>query len=374
MDWYLKAFDAVEVDGYIWFSSKEYNGLFRVDKDTMEGVCMGHFPAEDLYIREAHLKCFYYKNLLIFIPLMAHHIHIYNMSTEEFQLIPIDRQKENEWIIRDSVLKDNQVWIFPNCTNQDMLRLDLDTLGLSVINVFKKQCEEYLGGDDNQYITICCVSKGKAWMAFYDTNIIICWDMDKKKLNFVETDVEHISSVFVDDEDIWIMNTVSTEIYLYRTGEGISEKYLSEASYTCNPDGLHRPYFQMLRFNGELCVVPAFANDFIKFSDGKFISIFHLEDKICNSLFFYGYFCVDDELWVLPNYLSEVYIFDKKFNFKNCKPFVNMDVKSRKIILSRIAKKRLGNFVKNGITVETNYCRLNDFILSCIDTEKFDAK
>lgn len=362
MDWNIKAFDVTEAKGYLWFSCKEYNGLFRVDKVTMAGMCVGHFPAEDLYIKDAHLKCFHYGDLLIFIPLMAHHIHIYNMSTEDFQMISIDRQKENEWRFRDAVLIENQIWMFPNSTNQDMLQLDLDTLMLFTISFFRQKCEDYLKGNKDKYLTICSVSQGKAWMAFYDTNVVINWDFETLNLNYIETNVDHISSVFCDDEKLWLMNTMSTDIYLYHIRWGLAEKYHSEAFYGAEQDGLHRPYFQMIKFNGELCVVPAYANDFLKLSDGEFVSIFHLEDKYKQLLFFYGYYLIDNELWVLPYCLSEVYIFDANFNLKKCKPFMNMDEKSRNTINNYISSSRIKKRMKEGIVLEEYWCSLNDFI------------
>lgn len=75
---------------YFWFSTTNYNSLFKMNRDTWKAEWIGMFPNEELGAFRLYSSIAYCNGKLYFCPLSAKEIAVYNLSTNMFSKIPFD--------------------------------------------------------------------------------------------------------------------------------------------------------------------------------------------------------------------------------------------------------------------------------------------
>ena len=78
----------------IWFSNAEMNGLFRKRSNRIETEFVCFFPGEDLWQDELHGTVIHYKNKLLFTPLYAKQVSVYDMEEGTFSICQVNWSKE----------------------------------------------------------------------------------------------------------------------------------------------------------------------------------------------------------------------------------------------------------------------------------------
>lgn len=96
-DYTRLGFEDLYDDGeYLWFSAINLNGLFKMDKKTMEPVFIGHFPNENMLDKRLYAGITEHNKKLYFSPFSAREIAVYDMVEGKFEKISIDsRRSEN---------------------------------------------------------------------------------------------------------------------------------------------------------------------------------------------------------------------------------------------------------------------------------------
>ena len=69
----LSAYDCVEVDGYLYFFSREYNFLFKLEITTGEISIVDSIP-EDIFAEQLIYRIVSYKRNLYFAPMKSNKI------------------------------------------------------------------------------------------------------------------------------------------------------------------------------------------------------------------------------------------------------------------------------------------------------------
>ena len=73
---YIGIFDMFDDGAYLWFTSIEYNALFKLNKCTFHVNYMGSFPNEELYGVRLYTSINEYNGKLFFTPCTAHEIGV----------------------------------------------------------------------------------------------------------------------------------------------------------------------------------------------------------------------------------------------------------------------------------------------------------
>lgn len=340
MNWNLKTYSAVRQGEYLWFSNNVFNGLFRMNLITKQIQFVDFFPEESIYLYSAHKKCISYNNKLVFLPARANHIHVYDLVLEKFYTILIEGEKKD--IVADAVLVDKYIYILPFYKGCDMWKLDMETLQLTRVKEFAKQCNSVGTLEDNLLLARCSLWENKIFFGFYNTDIIASWDLETETLNTYATGVDNIFFGFVEKGKCWIVTENASEIWMYDF-QNKPVRYSTDVLQPYKDDSIKRHYIQIINFQGKIYALPAFADCIVRFEKDKFVEEMYIdEEKINRNVTkFFGYIELEGNLWLLPFNIHEAYIFDRDMNCIKKQEFVFTDSAGKEKIMSAVIKDKL---------------------------------
>lgn len=82
-------FDMFDDGEYLWFTSIEYNALFKMSKRTFQADYVGSFPDEEMYGYRLYTTINEWNGKLFFTPCSACEIGVYDMKNKHFEKINI---------------------------------------------------------------------------------------------------------------------------------------------------------------------------------------------------------------------------------------------------------------------------------------------
>lgn len=88
----------VVADGYAYFSSWFYNGLFKVEILTGRTTFLGYFEGEKLSQRNIHWELLLKNGRIYFLPKMGRHMHIYKLSDQSMERVEIRSDSEKAFV------------------------------------------------------------------------------------------------------------------------------------------------------------------------------------------------------------------------------------------------------------------------------------
>lgn len=91
----------VEKGDEFYFSSADFNGLFRTCKKTGITEYLGRFPEENILEINIHWYAYGTDNEIVFLPRRGHHIHILNTMTGKIEKICVYEAGEEQHIFEE---------------------------------------------------------------------------------------------------------------------------------------------------------------------------------------------------------------------------------------------------------------------------------
>lgn len=137
MDYQLSCNSLYEDEKYYWFSEWQWNGFYRVEKTTLQGECLFHFPEEPLDKEELHQQMVKVGDWLVFCPLSGKEITAYHLVTRELKRFPLKEMSEAKNLHYARIDKfffqcayGNEVFFFPG-SYPAIVVLHLETMDLT---------------------------------------------------------------------------------------------------------------------------------------------------------------------------------------------------------------------------------------------------
>ncbi len=168
----------VDKDGSLWFSNIEFNSLFYYNLKSNHLIWKGVFPNEDFYRKHNYSKYLRYKNRLIFPPYCGNEIAVYDMNTEEFIKIPIEKDDNKKPRFYGVAIYGSKFFAFGAQCCMTIV-LDLETLEISYYEEMHKELKKHFNYSDGFIIGANVVTENNICYLFSKrTNIIIEFHMD----------------------------------------------------------------------------------------------------------------------------------------------------------------------------------------------------
>lgn len=127
--------DFIQINETIWFSAVETNGLFQMNLMTGATVWKGCFPGEEILRRNLYGTSLLYKNKIVFVPLTAKEIAVYDLGSDSFEKYSLPYEIEQmEWKFASAALYENKVYCFPGNSPQ-IISFSMETRELKCTSV-----------------------------------------------------------------------------------------------------------------------------------------------------------------------------------------------------------------------------------------------
>lgn len=141
MNFYLGFECGLCTESGIWFSSYIGNALFFYDGISTKYI--GMFPDEEKEAYRLFSSVVKYKNLLIFTPLMAKHIAVYDIAKNEFSTLEIERwfpKRTGQGKFCTSFLNGDYLYMFPEYY-QGIIKMCLNNMQIVILDDWIKELE-----------------------------------------------------------------------------------------------------------------------------------------------------------------------------------------------------------------------------------------
>ncbi len=332
---HIDMFDIFDDGKYLWFTTVDYNALFKMNKYTFCAEYAGSFPDEDLYGYRLYTSINERDGKLFFTPCSAHEIGVYDMKNERFSKIDIgiprnvndisDAKYSKKFI--SSFISNNILILIPCCYNRVVL-YDIATGKVlfrnDLFEYFYAKYHNYTVSSDLQFYL--CWFAGKiseeviAFHLHWNKNIVIFYNL--KTGEFREQIIGGTDSVLslieCDIENIYLYNVNADTLIKWEKATGKCVKCRIAAQLPeFHPCGLNGSFLNMRVFGGKLYLIPSITNIAVKV-DIKTMTAAAVDTLSSECLIPHGssaYFwpcrVFDDKLYLMGNRSKELIVLTK---------------------------------------------------------------
>lgn len=285
---------AVIINNEIFFSAKNFNGLFKMSFDNQKVIFLGYFPGDGVWAEYLHQFAIKDKNFIYFVPYSAHGMSKYNFLTGEISLINI--YEENNTAIAHVLKYENNFIFVPRYLNNP-------------IAFFKPSSEELLylvlEDIDKKYLcnSICDIYgaeivKNRLIIPIYDKDYIVEIDLTDKKTSIVNLPGTRNSTVTFFNDKYWTVSSNGKEVCCYTKNFNFLKKY----SFLNNSS---RPYQAWINVGNDLYLCGCLSDSLLKYNviSDKWENV--LYEGIAKVKDNWAYMCgfqkCENELYIFPS-------------------------------------------------------------------------
>ena len=293
----------------VFFSTQDFNGLFRKGSDKENSEFLIQFPEEPSYQHILHRKVVLDGYKLIFFPFLGSNIAVYDVKNGEINCTKIEPDEkavgyqaaffyEDHYILIPWGLVGSFICFFPE---SKIVRCE-DKLSSTVHSRL-----------DNLEIPSCnfygaCFCKNTLYIAVYGTNKILSICMESYDTKEIYIEDHTINNMIILKEDIWITCTDSLEIVRI-SASGCETKYKLWSKIRCDiPWGFFVPFrdsLLLLPDQGEEIWIYNNTKDrweiWLDLSSNPYVELHSKGFSL-----FQDYQYVGDELYLFPGYENNV--------------------------------------------------------------------
>lgn len=245
--------DAVFLDGSLWFSAREFNGLCRCDVKRNIVNCVDCFPGEDASLKNSHRRCFLVEKQIFFLPCSAKQIHIFDVQKGKFTVKPFCES------VTDACLIGNTIYIFCLTQGNHLYEFDTKTKEICPIKEFTLQLDKISKIQGGNQVLRCYAEENHIWFGVGKTRLVGCWDVNLRKLDIIDTGVEDIFCARRFEEDLWIVDGCTSSIFCLEKFKKL-RKYDIPLEIYKTVNSRFRCFNNIFEYEGNLIFVPGFSN------------------------------------------------------------------------------------------------------------------
>lgn len=249
--------------GALYFFSYDINGIFRINMNEGKTEFLQSVKEYPKNSKRLYGTVVYVGGKLVFAPLAADDILIYDIEMNQYALIPI--KKRNDYIGENAkfyamVARKNIVYIFP-AHYPAIIQLDMSDFSVIYHINWLDEINGY-GVNGKDYFRQSVIMKENMILApFCFMDKVLIFDTQSKitRILTIETNrdaQEGFAAICDDGEYYWLLSLFGDEIYKWTFDSGVANRYSLENRNNC-----------IYSFTGALCahnmvlVIPAGAND-----------------------------------------------------------------------------------------------------------------
>lgn len=304
----------VKVDNIIWFTTLNFNGLFKFDIDTLQIEFVYRFKfAKGLQERMYTGKIIYYNDELFFFPYYYNRIVSYNIVTKTEKIILIADFIPERLGVNTVIQKGTEVF-FRSDVCLDFYVLDLVSKKVKKMDDIFPDIPKEQGG----WSSLC---EDRLLIVLADRNSFIEITNNSKKYFKLPNYFNewHLNRVYYDGELYWLLFGDNIDIYSWSAKTQEIERYKGDDSLEKNILGYYLYFFS---FENEICILGNNYCGVFKINQvlKKIENLFQLPDdfKIINNILDYTpfkeYEIIDKKLWLFPRSGNQLVIYDKEKN------------------------------------------------------------
>lgn len=201
-------YDAIMIDGELWFSAINSNGLYKMNITTKKLQLIAFFPKEDLEKQFLHSKILQYENKLFFVPFQAKEIAIYDMEkgTMSSLELPPNSQGKQYSKFYTAIQEQQYIYCVP-CRYEYLVKYDICQKKMEFYDVFKGDKEHKWNDEDAFIYKGACKVNKKIYLASYVSDYILEYDLETRQSNYFDLPVQlgGISNLLNKDNIFWII-------------------------------------------------------------------------------------------------------------------------------------------------------------------------
>lgn len=369
---YIGIFDMFDDGEYLWFTSIEYNALFKMSKRTFQVDYIGSFPGEEMYGYRLYTTINEWNDKLFFTPCSACEIGVYDMRNKRFEKINIGILRSDNDLLKakyakkfvSSFLYNNALILIP-CCYDNIIIYDIVTGEVSL----QKNLFEHFYTKYKDYTTSLDAEFYLCWFArrLSESEIVFNLHCNKNILVFYNLETENFREQAIGNEKgtFSLIECDGRRVYLYDISTDMLVKWEMETGQysECHfADKL--PAFQACAFEGSfvnmkilgewLYLIPANTNVALKVHretlDVAEVDVLSRECFIRDKGVSYLHLCrvFDNKLYLSSNRSKELLVYKEDSELQHIK------IKVPKDIEDVIAENYLVDLMRN------NCCRFSE--------------
>lgn len=343
---------AVVNENDVYFSAKNFNGLFKWNINNEKAELIGHFPNDQLWTEYLHQFAIMNKNNIYYIPYMSGSITKFDMNSKE--IVTIGKVgKGVSWGI-SHVLKYNFSYILvPRELKNPISVFYPDEEIFEFIDINLTENESV-----NSYSDIFCASivDDTIFVPIYDTNKVIGIDLQSKNESIVVLEEIKVSAIQHYNDKLWLVSSSGDIVNRYNRKFELEKKYHFKGNTI-------RPYESWLQYNNHLYLCGCLDDSLIVYDEDNDIWTEVLperNERVCdNWAYICGYQDVDDKLYLFPSSTCYMVVMDNGEISKYRVEYDNDDL--QRTILRKKHDYYFGD-CKNQIQYEGEHVSLGDLI------------
>ena len=211
---YFSAFQIV--NGIIYYSMIDFNGLFSYDIEKGESRFISLFEKEKISENELHLDSVLYKNSIIFIPYNGRYLSIYNTDTGKMSYIEMSKGKDCSYY--KGIIYKRKLWLIPQVISSDNFdRFNICTIDLETWNIerYAEIDRFYTNSAQGIFSFGACSYQNKLYIALYGKNSILSINMENNQTErIVIQKINGLSTIDIIDDYFWISENNTGNIFI----------------------------------------------------------------------------------------------------------------------------------------------------------------
>lgn len=264
---------------YAWFCHLYYNVLCKLNLETNEITVETFFPTEESMTGQ-YMGVSYYHEKLIFQPLNAKQILIYELNSRQFKKIPLSLNympESNSRLFSDAILSDDKIFLFPGYY-KSIVELNLSTLEIAYHNKWYHDLQHVVSG--NQILFACAIRTEKdVLLPFRQGNKIVQMHLETSQFNIYDigdSSTRYSGGTF-DGKYVWLTDYRKSSLYKWIPGNDILEEY------TIRVEGLkiNGGMGHLVKASNAILLFPVCGNMIVKFEPDNrmFSTVVNLEEN-----------------------------------------------------------------------------------------------
>lgn len=226
----MVAEDCVQVDNQLIFIARDINIVYSLDLDTGEIILIDSIPEEDVLAKRLGAKIVYWKDELIFAPMKAKKIWIYNLKTRVWHYLERKNLENNQTDMEmfEAVLYENRLFIIGS-NYPAIICLNLQTESITYIEKPYERLKEKKEKLADCYFRCGYVQKENyLYLASSLENLVLEFNMDTYDYKWVKVgdDKNRYSGIACDGKNFWLAPRLNTAIVKWDGVDTVTEYLL----------------------------------------------------------------------------------------------------------------------------------------------------
>jgi hypothetical protein len=200
-------------DGYYWFTSYNFNGLFRFKDNPAESEFMGRIPNEDVEDVRLYRNITGHRGKLYFAPGSADEIAVYDISNRRFRKIPLDNElstnnpkyvKRNKF--REVLIVDDAVF-FVGLSYPAIIRYNVENDALEYFTELYTEIQNQFEAFDGLFFANAIRKENSILLPYLNSYSLVDFNTEDGtyKVNTIDAMASGIKTVCLDGDNVYLI-------------------------------------------------------------------------------------------------------------------------------------------------------------------------